>query len=52
MASNKDIKILPSPYPVVNEYENIFVQEGAAYIAGLVTEVLEYVNDLQKNDIQ
>lgn len=34
---------LPSPFPVVTAYENLFIKEFNKNIAGAVAEVLKYI---------
>jgi hypothetical protein len=44
MAKNY-IKIIPSPYKVVKEYEDIFTQEGINFIAEQVERTLSYIKN-------
>lgn len=49
---NHNIKIIPSPYPTVTEFEEAFVQDGMNCIAGAMKDVLAYIKEQQQNDIQ
>lgn len=43
MAKKKDSHFIPSPFPVVTEYENEFVKKYNKNLAGAVAEVLKYM---------
>lgn len=41
--AKKDSHFIPSPFPVVTDYENEFVREFNRNMAGAVAEVLKYI---------
>ncbi len=46
----QNIKILPSPYKAVKEYEDEFVKVGMDFISGQVKHTLNFIkNNINKN---
>lgn len=49
MAQTAKVKLIPSPYPVVREYEEKFVKDGIDFIAGAVDQALQIIKKQYEN---
>ena len=50
--NNKKSNFLPSPYPVVTSYENVFVRKFNDNIASAVADVLKYIARVTASSIK